>query len=110
MWNMPSNFIQRQLVFFGLALLFLLFWSAYDYGGRYLQLEKMKMQTLLYSLLMVFLSGCSIGQDKFGKTKTIPLSDYTQSFVSIDSSNMRFSLVAWQSLKPYLVTRILMIH
>ena len=48
----------------------------------------MKMQTLLYSLLMVFLSGCSIGQDKFGKTKTIPLSDYTKSFVSIDFSNI----------------------
>lgn len=39
MWNMPSNFVQRQLVFFGSALLFLLFWSAYDYGGRYLHVQ-----------------------------------------------------------------------
>ena len=45
MWNMPSNFAQRQLVFFGFALLFLLFWSAYDYGGRYLHVQTLTQVT-----------------------------------------------------------------
>ncbi len=51
MWNMPSNFIQRQLVFFGFALLFLLFWSAYDYGGRYLHVQTL-MQVMTGGLVL----------------------------------------------------------
>ncbi len=39
MWNMNTNLTQRSTFAFGLVLLFLLFWSAYDYGGRYLHVQ-----------------------------------------------------------------------
>ena len=39
MWNMNTNLTQRSIFAFGLILLFLLFWSAYDYGGRYLHVQ-----------------------------------------------------------------------
>lgn len=51
MWNMPSNFVQRQLVIFGSVLLFLLFWSAYDYGGRYLHVQTLS-QVMAGGLLL----------------------------------------------------------
>lgn len=39
MWNMRTNLQQRSVFIFGLVLLLLLFWAAYDYGGRYLHVQ-----------------------------------------------------------------------
>lgn len=39
MWNMHTKLEDRSPLIFGLLILLLLFWSAYDYGGRYLHVQ-----------------------------------------------------------------------
>ncbi len=57
--------------------------------SRYLQFKKMKRIYILFNFyLLTLLCGCVVAQEENNNTKSISLSDYTRSFVSIDSPNV----------------------